>query len=106
MNGALLRRSTRSVQIGTAASSVPPGKSAAAAMSKWLMKKSGRPLLTTRTWMSGSWLRSTTIACNRITVSGTIRFAGAFEKVIVAILGVGRSRLMVLDWVIVRSFLW
>ncbi len=70
----------------------------AAAMSKWLMKKSGRPLLKTRTWMSGSSLRSTTISCNRITVSGTIRFAGAFENVIVAILGVGRSTLMVLCW--------
>src|SRR3982074_1359400 len=75
-------RSTRSVQIGTASSPVPPGKSAVAAMSKWLVKKSGRPLLKTRTWMSGSSLRSTTISCNRITVSGTIRFAGAFENVI------------------------
>jgi hypothetical protein len=81
------------------------GKSAAAAMSKWLKKKSGRPLLKTRTWMSGSSMRSTTISCNRMTVSGTIRFAGGFENVIVAILGVGRSREMVLGWVIVRSFL-
>jgi hypothetical protein len=51
-------------------------------------------------------LQSTTISCNRITVSGTIRCAGAFENVIVAILGVERSRLMVLGRVIVRSFLW
>ena len=37
---------------------------------------------------------------------GEIRFAGGFAKVILAIFGVGRSRLMVLGWVIVRSVLW
>ena len=97
MNGALLRRSTRSVQIGTASSPSAAGRSAAAARSKWLMKKSGRPLLKTTTWMSGSSVRSATISCNRITVSATTRLTGAFVNVMVAICGVGRSRVMVLE---------
>jgi hypothetical protein len=43
-SGAFVSRSTTSVQIGTASLPSGTGKSAAAARSKWLKKKSGTPL--------------------------------------------------------------
>ena len=48
--------------------------------------------------MPGSSPSSTTSSCSRVTVWPTTRFTGGFENVIVAILGVGRSRLIVLGW--------
>ena len=50
-----------------------------------------------------SSLSSLTTSCSRETVSGTIKFTGGFENVILQILGVGRSRLIVLVCVILRS---
>ena len=73
-----------SVHIGTASSPCGAGKSAAAARSKWLKKKSGTPLVKTTTWMSGSSSSSRRISSRRMTVSLTIRLAGGFAKVTLA----------------------
>src|SRR5215207_4517210 len=55
------------------------------------------------TWTSGSSLISTTRSRNLATVSGSIRFTGGCANVIFRILGVSRSKLIVLDCVITLS---
>src|SRR5207248_1815368 len=92
-----------SVQTGTASFPSGAGKSAAAARSKWLKKKSGTPLSKTTTWMSGSTPSSATISASRRTVSPTMRLTGGFKNVIFAICGDVRSRLTVLCSVMMCS---